>query len=281
MVQMLGQYSPEEAVPRLIALANRRGGSDNISALVVQAAPPASVAPRKAAVPATRPAAVPAPARKGLSLSWILGIGAIVLIAVAMLVAGFIFVPQFLGGEETATPTGESPLATPTAATATPTLQATATLATEYSTPVSTPEPTSTPEVRLSLQNPPDGVTVMPGAVPFSWDWAGTLAGQISFVVQSDMMGELCRTDQEDSCDSPTLPVGVYKWWVEVFIDGEKRFESDPRTLHVVLPTASPLPTPTLISIPTQPSPGSGGGGGGGGGGQPQPPEPSPKPEVP
>jgi len=256
MVRILGQYPPEEAVPRLIALANGRGGSDNISALVVRGAPPVSIAHRGVAAPAARPAAVPAPARRGLSLSWILGIGALALIAGAMLVAGAIFVPQLLGGKETAAPTEERSLDTLTAVTATPAIQAT-----EFATPVSTPEATSTPAVRLSFQNPLDGATVAPGEVTFSWDLAGTLTGQIAVVVQSDVMGELCRTDQENSCDSPTLPIGDYKWWVEVLVDGEERYRSDEWTLHVARPTATDTPTPTLAPIPTEPPSGGDGDG--------------------
>ena len=287
MAQILGQYPPKETVPRLIALANKHGGSDNISALVVQAGPPAGVAPRQAATAAARPAA--APGRKRLALPWIIGIGFIALIVVAILVAGAFYVSSRLG-KETLTPTPTSIL-TPAVTTPSTTLAATATPTLE---PTSTPRPTegaptTTPLIAFSELEPLDETSVQLGAsVIFRWKWIGALPEQFAFVVRLNGE-EVCQSDQE-SCLVPLSVVGEHTWWVELWEGGQMLKESDHLTLQVRVPpsptltlTPSPLPitiTPPLLPSPTDDSGGGGGGGGGGdGGGEAEPTKPSERDE--
>ena len=274
MLALLSQYSPDEAIPRLIAMANKRGGSDNISVLVVQAVPPANVVTTEKAVPTVPSAPSPAPASKKTPLPLIAGIAAIVLIGGAILVAVLIFVAPRLGDKTTPTPT---PTVTPTA---------TSTLA-PTSPPTSTPQfteiaptegaPTATPLTAFSLEQPPDGATVRPGMVTFSWRSIGQ-TGQIAFAVKSDA-GELCNVEKDSSCQAD-LQEGAYNWWVEILVDGQTLLKSDPRTLHVRLPspptsTYTPMPVPTFTLTPaptTQPPSGDGNGGGNGGDGDGDPP---------
>jgi len=280
LAQMLGQYPPKETVPRLIALANKRGGSDNISVLVVQAGPPAGVAHREAATAAARPAA--APGRKRLALPWIIGIGFIALVAIAILVAGAIFLPSLVGEKATATPI-PTPILTPTVITPSTTLTATATPTPE---PTSTERPTegaptATPLTAFSELGPLDGTSVQPGAsVSFRWKWIGVLPEQFAFVVKLDGE-EICQVDQE-SCLAVLNVVGEHTWWVELWEGGQMLKESDHLTLRVVPPptdTPTPSPPPIPTELPTFPTPSGGGGDddnggggdGGGGGGEPDP----------
>lgn len=267
MLEVLGRQPPQEAVPRLIAMANKRGGSDNISVLVVQAVPPAGVATTKPAMPAAPAKA--APARKRSALPLIAGIGAIVVIAAVVLGAGALLAPQFLGGKETPTPTMTPPI-TPTT---TPTL-----------VPTSTPRATegaatATPAIAFRLQGPEDGTIVRPGlTVDFRWDWIGELPRPFIFVVNSDQ-GELCQSDQGSCTSTESLGVGVYEWWVELRGEDQAAIaQSEHWTLHVrVPPTNTPTPThtPTPTEIPPTETP-SGGGGGGGGDGDEEPPSTRP-----
>ncbi|MBE9508606.1 MAG: Stp1/IreP family PP2C-type Ser/Thr phosphatase [Chloroflexi bacterium] len=235
MAGMLSQHPPREAVPRLIALANKRGGSDNISVLVAQAAPPAGVAPPQPAAPAARPAA--APARRGLSLPLTIGIAAVGLIVVAALVAGaFLVLPGL--GKETPIPT---PTVTPSAM---PT--GTATPLPPTMTPSFTESaPTVTPVMGFSLLEPLDELTIQPGNVTFQWRWIGEWPEPFTFVITTTGHGELCSTDQE-SCLIP-LGAGVYEWWVELR-GGPQIMKSDRWILRIV-----PPPTPTYTPEPTSP----------------------------
>ncbi len=272
---MLRQYPPKEAVPRLIALANRRGGSDNITALVLQAgsgeraAAVAGAPPREAAPTAP---AMPAKADQGLSLALLAGMAAGGLILVAALLVGFFIGPRFLWGGGRETPQVTTAPAVPTDALPSPSPmpQSTATLASsgQVSTPLPAAttapvgEPTVTPVVRFKDVWPPDGARFDPGSsVTFRWGTAGAVPPSSFFLLKTDLPGceEISLGDKrEQTCNLPQSE-GVYEWWVELR-SGDKRITgTDPRTLVVRWPTPTPTPRPTLTPVPsptdTQPPP--------------------------
>jgi serine/threonine protein phosphatase PrpC len=287
MAAMLRQYPPKEAVPRLIALANSRGGSDNITALVLQVGSPPGTAAAAAAPPEQAAATAPsrtAEARQGLSVPLIAGLGAGGLILVAALLVGglFLFRPELIPGRETATPT-----ATPTS----PPTSTTMATVTAVPQPTSTPrptnggavlEPTSTPRVGLSLIEPEDERMITPEErVTFRWEVPGTLPVPFKFLVKTDQSGDgaLCEGIQM-SCRS-SLPAGDYQWWVELWSGNDMVAESERRMLRVHPPTATHTPTPTFTPPPptNTPIPFGGGDGGdddGSGGGTEPPPTAKP-----
>jgi len=111
MQQILSRYLPEDAIQQLIALANNRGGNDNISVLIVRAAPAVAAAPQEPVAPTARPVAPP---HKRPLLPWAVAVGAVVLIGVVILATLLFLIPQFLESKVPVTPT--SPLSTPTVA---------------------------------------------------------------------------------------------------------------------------------------------------------------------
>ena len=268
LFRLLEQYAPQDAVARLIALANSRGGSDNITALVFQAVSPASAAPTQPSIPVAQPATKGA--RKGLSWPWIAGIGGTIVIAAVLAIGGLVVAPRLLSRKPAATPTvaTSAAVATPTGTTL-PSPQASATLQPTASVPA-----TATPRSAFTNIEPPDGSTARPGeVVTFRWDWIGEKPDFASFAVNSSL-GTLCRSS-EQTCEE-ALEGGDYEWWVELYSGVLKKEESPHQTLYVRWPTATPTntpipPTPSLIPTvapPTQqPSSGSGDGGGDGGGG--------------
>jgi serine/threonine protein phosphatase PrpC len=154
---VLKEYPPHEAVPRLVALANERGGSDNITALVVQAAASGEIGLSdeplaSAALSAESP-------RQRLSLPWMVGLSAGGLIVVVALVAGvLLLVPGRGDGEETVTPTW-----TPTAV-ATPTVPPPAPTSTLRSkTEASDSKAGATLRVRWGVIEPQDGAVLTLG----------------------------------------------------------------------------------------------------------------------
>jgi len=248
MLTVLSQYPVEEAIQRMIAMANERGGSDNISVLVVQATSPASVLTTVKSAPVTQPAAQSAAtsARRRSLLPWIVGGAGIALVAALVLVAGIIFLPSFLGGKETPTPT----VTPPPTNTLTATPQPTATARPAESAP------TAAPAQALQLEQPEDGASLPLGRVTFSWKPA-ELAKAVTFVVRTEA-GELCSVKGEVSCDADLQP-DDYTWWVEVVVNGEGVLKSDSRTLHVYTPatptgTSAPTLLPTSASLTASPS---------------------------
>jgi serine/threonine protein phosphatase PrpC len=120
------QHPPQEAAQFLIDTANKRGGGDNISVLIV--------AGRKKAVPTPAPAVAGAP-RRAVPLIPIVAALAAVLVLAGV---GLVVVPSLLTG--TATPTDT---ATPTRASDVPTQTAPAT---ETAQPAQAPSLTETPK---------------------------------------------------------------------------------------------------------------------------------------
>ena len=147
--ETVAALAPEQAVQRLIELANQDGGTDNISVVVVRVgefatAVTKSVAPLSSAVTTTMPVSPPPPAltrpprrtsKRGLSMAWIVVGVVIVLIAVAaigVLGTGGVWLWE------------NRPKLTPTVA---PTLS--------VSTPLVPPTVTSLPAAPLATSAPP------------------------------------------------------------------------------------------------------------------------------
>ena len=268
MLSVLTQYPAQEAISQMIAMANKRGGSDNISVLVVQATSPASIVTTQKAVPVVQPSTQSAavPARKSVPLPWIIGIVGVVVLGAAALIVGIIFVPSLFRGQNAPTPTASVAPSPTRAPTVTPAPTATARVAEG--------DPTATPLQVLRLQEPEDEASYPAGEVTFSWNPIG-LTGLITFAVKSET-GELCNTTKEAFCDVDLLS-GDYTWWVEGYVDGKELLRSDLRSLHIEAPsTPSNATAPTLPSTPmltTAPPAAPPGGGANSGDGDPPSPE--------
>jgi serine/threonine protein phosphatase PrpC len=236
----LQPYPPQESVPRLIALANERGGNDNITALVLKAVPVTTTARLKDTVPVA-----PQPedaGRRGPSLPLLVGLVAGGLIIVAALVAGAVFLAPMLGAPNgTATPEVTAPAPTNSATMLVPTV-----------TPAPTQDaPTSTLAPGLELLEPREEAVFTPGTeVTFRWRLIGMLPGSFSFVVRTSRTGydEFCRSEQE-TCVTTLDAEGEYEWWAELLRGGQSIIQSEPRRLYV-----RPQATPTLLpALPTTP----------------------------
>jgi len=217
------RYPPKEAARQLVALANERGGNDNITVLIISAraeAPTVKVAPP--APPATLPAGA---SERKIPLVPIIAGGVAVLLV--LVVGGFLAARTFLKSAETATPAATAigtipspsaetaaPTASPSpaqAATATPpvpptTAPPTATLA---STPTPTPSPTPHP---LRLIEPQPNAELK-GRVTFKWEYSPSLAQDEVYEVRIWKKGD------------------TEHWSVEVVSQTEKTIDLD-----VVLP---------------------------------------------
>jgi serine/threonine protein phosphatase PrpC len=249
-------YPPQESVPRLIALANKRGGNDNITALVIQAAPVTATAHLEDTIPVA-----PQPKekkRRGLSLPAILGLGVGGLLLVAAAVTGALLLPSILGGQNaTATPTvmAHEPTASATV------LQPTTTPLPTVGAPTATLAPPG-----LELLEPGEDATFASGeAVTFRWRVIGMLPESFRFIVRTSRTGyeDLCQSEQE-ICTVTLDEEGEYEWWAELLRGDQSVVKSNPRTLHIraqATPTpkpVSPIASPTLTNT-QQPTEGGGG----------------------
>jgi hypothetical protein len=242
---ILGQHLPQDAIPRLIALANERGGNDNITALVLQAAPVAMTGRLEDTTPVT-----PQPkdtSRRGLSLPLIAGLSAGGLLLVAAAVIGILsFTPILGGGHVPATPTAMVMAPKPTAS-ATKALPAATLLPTRGA-------PTATLVPGLELLEPREEATFAPGTeVTFRWEVIGILPDSFGFVVRTSQPGyeEICRSEQE-ACVTTLEAEGKYEWWAELLHGGRSIVESKPRTLYVRA-TVTPALTATPSLTPSSP----------------------------
>jgi serine/threonine protein phosphatase PrpC len=228
MLSVLGHYPPEEAVARLIALANERGGSDNISTIVIQIGQRPKVAITQPMAPVKTGLQQP-PRRR--ALPWVIGIGAFLALAAVALAVVLIVGPSLFGREESATSTPE-PQATNDL---TPT-----TVTSPTPLPTESP-PTATPAFSLTGLQPADGAVVEPGDVIFSWgpiNWAD----RFTATIRSDGQ-ELCQTADANQCQA-IMPVGTYNWWIEISVDGKTLYKGDPHGLTVQELTAVTPATP-------------------------------------
>jgi serine/threonine protein phosphatase PrpC len=238
---ILSQHSPQETIPRLIAMANERGGNDNITALVIQAAPVTGTARLEDTAPVP-----PQPqdmGRRGLSLPILAALIGGGLIVVAALVAGAVLLTPILGGG--------NPTATPTVMVPEPTTGATLPPPTATLLPTDG-APTSTLAPGLELLEPQDEATFAPGTkVTFRWKVIGMLPDSFNFVVRTSQTDyeELCRSEQE-TCTVTLDAEGQYEWWAELSRGGETVIESKPRTLYV-RPQTTPTAIPTALAPPT------------------------------
>jgi serine/threonine protein phosphatase PrpC len=229
MANALRQHTPEEAIPQLIALANERGGNDNISVLVAQAVSDAAdtVPIAQPTVPLEQPPT--RPPRNGLPVPLLAGLGFGGLIILAGLVAaGVFFVPKIISPP--------APTATATA-TVTPSPTPTAT-----PTPEPTATPRATPKPEIEILGPADGEAFSPGEVSFQWNVSGSVPSPFIGVVQT-LEGELCRINQL-SCTVTLTTTGDYEWWIVFQGPGGVEIESDHRVLHIREPTPSPTTRP-------------------------------------
>jgi serine/threonine protein phosphatase PrpC len=246
--EILSQHSPQEATSRLIALANERGGNDNITALVIQATPVTGTARPKDTTPVA-----PQPKetrRQGLSLPTILALGAGGLLLAAAAVGGALFLTPILGGTKaTATPTTAAP--EPTIGATLP--QPTATLVPTEGAPTATLAPPS-----LELLEPGEEASFAPGAaVTFRWKVIGMLPNSFGFSVRTSRTGyeELCRSEQE-ICTVTLDEEGRYEWWAELLRGEQSLIKSNSSTLYIhaqptpILTPMSPLASPALTSTP-------------------------------
>ncbi|MFN2291273.1 MAG: Stp1/IreP family PP2C-type Ser/Thr phosphatase [Anaerolineae bacterium] len=124
------QYAPQEACRRLVALANERGGNDNITVLIVTA---------DEALPTIK-APVLAAAGKSRGRALILGLLAVILLGLA--IGAYLGAPWLLEPPSTSTPAEGMVTALPSPETVLPV--ATATAEGPTATPSSEPGPTST-----------------------------------------------------------------------------------------------------------------------------------------
>ena len=245
MLATMSQYPPAEAVPRLIAMASERGGSDNISALIVQVPVSGSEASTVPAMPAAKPT-VTTPRKRGL-VPWVIaGIAGVALVGVTLIVVGGFLLPG-LFSRETPTPT-DTPVPTDTAD-PTP-------------LPTTTPAPTVTEipaagSVGFTLDSPLDSARVPSGAVELRWHWNGPAPDElVDFVVNSVDHGELCQLESDSETCTVTANEGdQYEWWVEARAGGLVTHASEHWTFTVGPPpdgtpgvTVTPALTETVQS---------------------------------
>jgi serine/threonine protein phosphatase PrpC len=175
IAQVVTRYSPDRAAKELIELANRYGGPDNITALVLKFSEagehePVLIAPERESIPfaadpvgtqprgtvaAMSPSAQPPAARP--RLKWVIPLAVVLLVVCGAGLALVIWGPsQVRGWLATATPTASAtPTSTATAtATSTPTATATATV-TPTPTATATATNTHTPTATATATNTP------------------------------------------------------------------------------------------------------------------------------
>lgn len=149
MATTVREYSPQEAVRLLVALANERGGNDNISVLIVSAQEEAATIKAPVAAPVEKK-----PSRRSPLIPALVS-AAVVLVLVLGALVGLQVLPGLFGSTPTATFTPEaSPTILPD--TSTPEVQLSVTVETMPSptytiTATLTPTPTLTPSPTVTL----------------------------------------------------------------------------------------------------------------------------------
>ena len=278
-------HSPNEAARLLVAAANERGGSDNITVLIVSTEKDAG-----AIAPVLAPAVA---ARKSARRSWLIpvlvgGIAVVALALGALWATGILFgsqpTPTALPEDATIeTPTmepsstedtGLSPLPTPSATPGATSTDPTATLA---PTPMGQPDPTATdsqplptvaipsPFPTLTLPSPsltsPAPASQEQGFVTFKWAYTGTLGSEEAFQVLIWRDGASVHLGAAQSWGGTQQPIdldhvpqlidggaGQYLWSVVVVRRGTDERLSDeapPRRFTYLGPDGPSTSTPT------------------------------------
>lgn len=239
ILELAGQGPPEQAVKRLVALANQRGGSDNISVIVVQAELDAPAgpgpAPQAAARRARRPAvALSRPSNRLIALVLAIVAGAVVLALLLWLASSR---PD--RQDKTSAPAETGPAASTAAPALAPAASATL-LPTVTLAPTGNLAPTaflssgqqtllpasateapvsqSAPSIAApSLKRPSEGYKARENEkVVFAWDWQGELAQNQAFEVRIWKQGG----DDHLGADKPRAEKGpkTNRWRQEIDI---------------------------------------------------------------
>jgi serine/threonine protein phosphatase PrpC len=279
---IIREHPPREAAQLLVGAANERGGSDNITVLIVStqtdAAPPAATLPL---APSER-----APTQRSRLIPALVGGVAVVALVLGLLWAtGTIF-----GGKatETAVPTATTPLDATTpepspsadaglspvqTGTAAPTLDTSGPTATLAPTSTAQPEPTATSSSILPSVASPEPIATLPaplldspaadaelqGFVTFRWTHTGSLSQDLAYQVliwkqgASDHPGAAQSwSDTHQAINLDLVPQimnggsGQYLWSVVVVQRG-----TDERVSPEAIPRNFAYPGPPVPSVPT------------------------------
>jgi serine/threonine protein phosphatase PrpC len=277
-------HLPHEAAQLLVAAANERGGSDNITVLIVSSETDAAIAP------VTAPAVV---AEAAAGRSWLIpalvgGVAIVATILGVLWATGILFdgeptpIPEPTDAILTVIPT-EEPSATEDAGlsplpTATGTPEPTSSGPTATLAPTLTGEPESTPTSSLPQRSvptvePPSPLPTLPvpdltspapasnqrGSVTFAWSYPGTLGSEEAFQVliwkdgASAHLGAAQVWGQtEQPIDLDHVPqlvdggAGLYYWSVVVVRKGtDERLSSEASPRRFTYLGPASLPTPT------------------------------------
>lgn len=272
LAAILQRYPPQQAIVRLIEMANERGGPDNISAVVLcaQAFDPA----RPAAVqlqPGVQPLTVPpsqasvvparAPVLAGLrGRVVVLGLlGALLAVVVVMAI---LFALKG-DGDQTPVLTQAIIPTTPAAVATMPvTLPSSTSTRAEGETaaptgtampPTSTGEPTKTPTntpvpmptvcqpVMPVLQSPQPGAQLTVGDVTFQWSGGSLCAGDLWLVRIDEQAPDFCNATTENQVVC-SLSQGQHQWRVEAWRDGYvlSGAATSPLSFNIVVPASEP-----------------------------------------
>lgn len=247
MLAAMEGVSPGDAVSRLIALARERGGSDNITALIVRAEAQPNAAAKTPMHRADREETGRSPPRR--LFPWLAAsVAALGLVGIAILAMAFVVLPRLRSAGRASPAEGPVP-SEPAAATAGAT-----SLAAGTQPPADSP-PAGSGGLGFGLESPSDGAVIEAGMVVFRWEWGGAVPEEVvEFVVNSDQ-GELCRArGNRTSCEGTVRDVGDLEWWVEYQAGGFKTHESPHRRLVIESgATGTFTPSSTLAPDPAAP----------------------------
>jgi serine/threonine protein phosphatase PrpC len=257
MADILRRHPLPQAVVHLIEMANRRGGPDNISAVLVQALrpdpaqqtavqikpgdPTLATAPTRPLTAPRPPSPTAPPGRQRRSFAW--GIFGGIALATTILVLISLYV---LNGydDQQPTPTPSPTLPPTTASTSEPAIVPTLE-PTQTPWPTDTPAPTHTPchPFTPALVAPLPGANLSTTEVTFQWEGGALCAGD-SWLVTVDGRLDLCTATTKRQVTCQLLP-GQHQWRVEIWgLDGKlvPGMVTPPWLINVIIPTSSTPP---------------------------------------